>query len=438
MLLLAATGIVWFAAQDNRARTIGLIAVAFYLATPSVGSFDVGNYFLFGGARHIAVLAFCLVAWLAVDAIERVGMFRAAHAALAFYVASAFVALFSDPLAVVVFLVPTLIGLSFALAGSNQRFLQVGLIGLTLALFAGAHLGLFLIATVGGFTTVSHDRLQFVSASDLGSNAAGVLFGLLWQSGGYVFGRPLMSPASMVALFRIAGLCFMLAAMVAALRRGLRGSEGWSLRFVLALAMLIDLIACLLSWTFNYALDSPTLTGGGATRYLIPAMLFGGVLAALELPEMLRRVVAPATRWMLTGVCAAGVVAATLSFFIDGLCRWDQKPTMADASEGVLGQWLLNHGLTHGVGSYWGGMLIMALSGQKLTVGAVIEENGQLKPYNWVTNRAWYQERPQFVVYTADNRFGITVETITTTYGPPAKIEHIAGYDIAFLAASAR
>jgi hypothetical protein len=90
------------------------------------------------------------------------------------------------------------------------------------------------------------------------------------------------------------------------------------------------------------------------------------------------------------------------------------------------------------VGSYWESVLITGLSGQKLTVGAVVAENGHLKPFNWVTNQAWYQERPQFVIYKADNGFGVAVQTNSATYGPPMAIEHMAGYDIAFLAASAR
>jgi hypothetical protein len=432
VLLLAASAIVLLAARDTRARMIGFGAVLFYLGTPSASGLGPR---VFVGAVHIATLTFCILAWLALDAVERANSLRAARGWLVLYAASTFIALFSDPLAIVVFLIPTLVGLLFALPEPSRRPTQLTLIVLTLTLLAAARLALFMIKSLGGFTTVIGISTDFVSAGNLGNNAAGVLFGLINISGGYVFGRSLMNFATLIASLRMVGLGFMLSAMVVALRRGARSSEGWNLRFVLAVAMLIQLWACLFSAGFTGALDSSVLTGGAAGRYLVPVVLFGGILVALELPGMLRGMPTAASRWALSGLCATGVIVIALSFFSEKVRRLGEQPAIARASARTLAQWLLDHNLTHGVGGYWESMLIAVLADQKLVIGAVTLDNGQLKPYNWVTNRAWYRQRPQFVLYTSVNSF-ITAETITSTYGTPAAIHNVAGYEVALLSTS--
>jgi hypothetical protein len=433
MFVTTATAIVWFAAKDNRAQMIGLGALSFYLATPSSNGVNVAAVNFFVGAVHGAVWAFCLLAWLALDSIERAGAFSAARGFIALYAVSAFVALFSDPFAITVFLLPTLIGLLFALAAPNRRLIQGSLVGLTLGLFGAARLGLYIVRTIGGFDTVSGQSLQFVSTSDLPRNAAGVVVGLLAASEGYFFGHTLESFDTIVTLIRVAGLGLMLVAMVTALRRGVGGGQGWDLSFVLALVMLIDLCACLVSQQFTGVLDSPVVTGGAAFRYLGPVVLFGAVLVALELPRMLGAVAPQAKRWMVTALCGAGLAASMASFVTVGFSRWNQEPFLIKAPDRVAGLWLLNQGLTHGVGTYWEGMFITALTGEQLAVRAVGADQGQLKPLNWVTNKAWYEERPQFVIYKPENGFGVTLQTINNTYGPPVSIEHVAGYDIALL-----
>jgi hypothetical protein len=435
LLLGTAAGIVWLAEPGNGRRAIGLGVLVFYLATPDLSGLGP---VLFGGGQHIATFAFGLLAWLALDAIERAGSFRDARGMHVLYGVSVFVALFSDPFGNVVFLVPTLIALIFALLAPNRRLLQGELIILTLLLFGAARFGASAVGMVGGFTTVANTSFEFVGAEQLGTNAAAVLFGLLTLSEGNVFGHTIESVVTLFALVRGLGLLLMLAAMAMALRRGLAGTEGWNLRFALALAMLLDLCACLVSLAFFATTHSPVLTGGYRIHYLTPAILFGGVLVALELPRMLQGVAPGAPRRFFTGLCGTAVAAAVAIFIADGIGRWNQEPVMAQSPGAVAGQWLLSHGLTHGVGTYWEGMLITSLTGEKVTVAAVIADNGKLGPFNWITNQSWYRERPTFAIYTPNNRFGVTAQTIAATYGPPIAIAHVDGYDVALLSASTR
>lgn len=252
------------------------------------------------------------------------------------YAISAFIAFFSDPLSIFVFLIPTLFGLLFALSVRNGRRTQAGLIGITIGVYICACVVLLIIQLLGGFTTIFPEPIKFVSASELGHNAVGLLFGLLTLSGGNVFGHPLIDLVTLVALLKMAGLGIMFGAMVTALRRGFGGLDGWDLRFVLALAMLIQLLSCLVSQDFAESLRSVA-----PLRFLVPTIVYGGVLTALELPTMMRGMRAMAPRLLFIGLCGVGLMGATLSFFIDGAIHWNDEPIMTRAPDQVAGVWLL-------------------------------------------------------------------------------------------------
>ncbi len=430
VFLLGAIGIVRLETSHRRALIFALGILVFYLGTPSLH--DTAPV-TFVGNVHIAALTFDVLAWLALTAALKARTGRAVGWFAALYAAAALVALMSDPLAVVVFCIPTLIGLFFALLAPSRRPIHAGLAGLTLAALVGAHFGLAAIEALGGFTMVLNHSLKFVSAANLGRNATGVFFGLLKLSGGYVFERSLDRPDTVVTAIRVLGLALMLTAAVAALRRGLKRVEGWDLRLVLAIAVLINIASCLASDFYTHALVPTALTGGAAIRYLSPSIMFGGILAALELPGMVSRIAAPALRGTSIGICGLALFAAAWQFGAHGILRWREEPATARQPARIAGQWLQSRGLTHGVGPYWAANIITALSSQKVAVRAVHAENSRLEPFLWLSKRAWYHDkpRPQFVIYEPKNDFGVTTETITNTYGAPTSIEHVAGYDIA-------
>ncbi len=437
VLLAAAIRIVVINARDRFALIAGLAALLFYLGTPDSGSLAPA---VLAGGNHVAVMTYAVLAWLALDTALKAEAPRARRLSMAFFAAAAFIAMMSDPFAVVVFAIPTVIALIFALLTPDRRPAYAGLIAITLASLVAAQLALAAVAALGGFTTVINHSLIFVHSGNLGRNAMGVFFGLQWMSGGYLYGRTLDTIPTLIAIARLLGLGLMLAAVATALRRGLRCADGFDLRFVLALAVLIDLASCLASDSYTGALVALPFTGAYANRYLIPALLFGGILTALELPALLGRVGAPALRWSLAALCGVAMIAAATQFAVQGIAQWHESPAAARGPGAKAAAWLLSRGLTHGVGSYWTGLLITAVSGEKVTVRAVIGRDGRLAPFAWLTNMNWYRDapRPQFVIYEPQANFGISPQTIAATYGPATAIEHVEGYDVVLLAPAAR
>ncbi|HUC19012.1 MAG TPA: hypothetical protein VMA37_15135 [Acetobacteraceae bacterium] len=163
-------------ATDTRAGTIGLAAFVFFLGASSLASMGA---VVFVGARHIAVLTFCLVAWFALGMAQRADTRRRMLRSAGLYTVCALIVPLSNPLGISVFLSPTLAGLFFVLLAPQRRLIHAGSSGPTLVALVGAHLGLGLITALGDFITVHNLRFQFVSAADFGRSVVGPLFGLI-------------------------------------------------------------------------------------------------------------------------------------------------------------------------------------------------------------------------------------------------------------------
>lgn len=432
-VVLTAAGIVLISTRDIRSRVIGLGAVVFYLGAP--GSDGLGPV-VFVGAQHIAELAFCLLAWLALGAVQTATCRRRVVQSAVLYAIAGFVLFVSDPIGTVVFFLPTLIGLSLAfLTDAGRRRVHGGLIGLTIVMFVGARLFLATIPALGGFATASDFSLYFVNPADLGKNAEGLFFGLLNLSGAYFLGEPMQRATTIVSLIRLAGLGLVMFATIAAIRRGTTRQTGWNLPLVVALAVLFDVAACLFSASFTVYLPYSVLRGGSSVRYLTPAILFGGLLVALELPRMLDRVAMPELRRAGGGVLAIGAVAATGLYFAQGVAQWGDKSAMAQSPAKAVGTWLLDHGLTHGVGTYWDASIVTAVSGEQVVVRAVANYRGHPLPYNYISDDRWYNpdNRPQFIIYNSNNQFEIDENLIKEKYGQPMDTKFIDGYVVDIL-----
>lgn len=306
---------------------------------------------------------------------------------------------------------------------------HLAMIALTLAVFLAAHLALLLVRALGGFTTAMTYSLGFVASAGFGRNLEGLFFGMLHFAGADIFGRPVARFATLLALIRLAGLGALGCAVVAALRRS---KGGWDLRFVLACAVLADLASCALSVPFNVALGPSALDGGSALRYLTPAILFGGVLVALECPEWVRRRENRRARIAAASLGLLVVAVATGGFLAQTARRWPEKPRIAQSSAAKVGHWLRRHGLTRGVAPYWTAPVLTVATGGRVTVRAVTARGGRLHPFRLNGDEDWRidGDPPQFAVYHRGNGFGVTARSIRATYPYPSKTYEECGYRI--------
>ncbi len=407
-------------------------AVALVLAAPSwAGSWDP---VLLSGMHVATVLgtlvALALCARIANTRHRNTSLDVGAGVAL-FLITSATLA--SDPFSLVFAFGPALAVLILdAILRPAARNLRAVLLWLG----CGIALGFVLpqaIALAGGFTIESDVLTRFVAASLFGRNLLALLCGAVTLFGvnslGVEFGF------RNVILFALHGIA--LAIVIAAVFRVARRLFGQHpanlFDRMLCTGMLSLLAACAFSAQFGKGITPQSLwTGGPPMRYLVPAVLFGAVLAGRQVPDMLAAL--PTLR-MRSAAFGGLVLLAALSVIAGGWLPRDveaQPRWIANNSPQAAARWLEQHGLVEGVGEYWSSNLVTAMSGDAVQVRSVVPLAGRLVPYVWVEDRRWFAQPPQFVIWQDNNKTGLTFEDVRATY-PICEMTFVAGYRIAVL-----
>ncbi|HEX4079554.1 MAG TPA: hypothetical protein VHX61_11865 [Rhizomicrobium sp.] len=302
-------------------------------------------------------------------------------------------------------------------------------------LLAGIALGLFLppaIASAGGFTTEDDVLPGLVSARFLGRNLIALLFGMFRLFGADFAEMHRGFWSTLLLIIRCTALGIVVAAVIRAARR-LPGRDRALLfdRFLCAGTITV-LAACAVSAQFAKGITPQNLwVGGPVMRYIMPAMLFGSMLAAREMPDMLAAL--PSARLRNTARGILGFIAAVV-LIAGGSLSWAaaQPDWIARNPPAIAARWLARHRLVEGVGEYWSANLITAISGDEVRVRSVVAADGKLAPYVWVEDGRWYARAPQFVVWQDNNQTGLGFRDVSATYAI-CRTALVAGYRIAIL-----
>jgi hypothetical protein len=351
-------------------------------------------------------------------------------------------AVFSDPFSLVFLILPLAIYLGFRLISGIGRGAAAGLFITSLAsAFIGGKL-IPWIRHLGGFETLSTIPQTFADAKDLPSNFAGGTFALLHLFGAYVFGRPIGSVDTLVAVFDLLLLLLVLVVAALAIVRNLTVPTGPDIGFLLALSIFVLLAATLSSTAFTIAVAGDTWNGGSSQRYIMPIFVMGVALVAIEVTGgRLKLPSRPASSAMLT-VLMAGALAhfATVSMFDFKAGR--MKAVVFDQPQFALGEWLMQHHLTRGVADYWEANSVTALTEGRVVVraGAIDETSHKLVLYAFNASRAWSDafDAPQFVVFTTPNDFHIDLPGLQRAGLSVARVETVGKYTVAVLSAPTR
>jgi hypothetical protein len=421
-VLIACLRPPWASLQSFAAVSV----VALILAAPAwTGSWNP----LLLSDMHVATVLGAFVA-IALCAGLAAGEGRSVLACIALPLIAA-LTVASDPFALVFAFGPALI----VLAAEVLSRPDAAGVRLATALLAGGILGgvaiPVAIACARGFTIENDVATAFIAAQLFGRNLAAVLSGILTLFGVADFG-----PIGFRALILLVLRCAALASVVVALARVIRrpfGRETSVFDRLLCAGILTDLVACALSAQFAKGITSQNLwIGGPPMRFLVPAYLFGAVLAGRHIPGALSALRVDRVR---SGAITLLGMFAAVAVFVGGwlseiasLPRWiDDNPPTAAA------RWLRAHDLTQGVGEYWSANLVTAMSGDAVQVRSVVPADGKLIPYIWVEDGRWYARAPQFVIWEDHNKTGMSSGEVRVSYAV-CRVEFVAGYRIAVLA----
>ncbi len=118
----------------------------------------------------------------------------------------------------------------------------------------------------------------------------------------------------------------------------------------------------------------------------------------------------------------------TIYFFVDIL---KEKPASLDVYNNVI-RTLEKNNLTYGLAGYWNAAPFTLLSGNHIKVRQVVNSNGKIVPYMWLSNSSWYStsSHPQFFILKRSGKSGLTVDSVIKNFGPYKKLKIIGPYKI--------
>ncbi len=289
------------------------------------------------------------------------------------------------------------------------------------------------IALAGGFTIESDVLTRFVAAPLFGRNLLALLCGALTLFGVNPFGVEFGFRNIILFALHGTGVAIVVAAVFRVARRLFGRRQANLFDRMLCAGMLSLLAACAFSAQFGKGITPQTLwTDGPPMRYLVPAVLFGAVLAGRQVPELFAAL--PTLRMRNAAFGGLGLLAA-LGVIADGWLPRDveaQPRWIANNPPEAAALWLEQHGLVEGVGEYWSSNLVTAMSGDAVQVRSVVPLAGRLVPYVWVEDGRWFAQPPQFVIWQDNNKTGLTSDDVRATYAI-CEMDFVAGYRIAVL-----
>jgi hypothetical protein len=322
-------------------------------------------------------------------------------------------AVLSDALALYVGVVPVVLVCLIRLASRRERpgpdlvVLAAAILAIPMAWLLG-----WALAQLGGFATVPLQG-SFAEIDDMPKNVALTVQGALLLFGANFFGQPLAAASTLPILVHLAGLTFVVLTYRWALQGWRRGDETDRVSQVLVLAMAVDVAAYLFS---NQAIDLMT------SRYLIPFMAFGAVLAGRVGADRLWR--------GRRGLVAAAVALAYVGFLGASL---RVPPTAGTDAE--LGRYLERQHLRYGLAAYWQASTVTVATGDRVRVRALDLGAPVPSPYWWEAQDSWYDRRiegndARFVVRDTSDPRTLDRGAIEAAFGPPAEVHQFGHYEV--------
>jgi hypothetical protein len=270
---------------------------------------------------------------------------------------------------------------------------------------------------LGGFATLPLQG-EFARMEDLPRNLMLTAQGTLLVFGVEFFAQPL-TPATLAAMVRLAGLLLVTVIWWRTIR-SMRGDQrGDVVTQALAAGVAVDAAAYLFS---NQPADLES------SRYLVPLLVFGAVLAGRRGADLLwrGRLRVPA----FAGALAyAGVLAYAAALAIS------PRPAAAVNEEVAVGHFLEQQHLTYGVGGYWDASSLTVATGGRVRVRAINVNSGTACPFRWEAADAWYDPSvpgndARFVLRDTSDLRWPDHEGTEAAFGPPSREYRVGRYEI--------
>jgi hypothetical protein len=174
-----------------------------------------------------------------------------------------------------------------------------------------------------------------------------------------------------------------------------------------------------------FALLTPPGAARASARYLLPALVFGAVLAARRAQEVAQRL----PPWPVVAVgLALGAVYMTAPL------QAVRAPEPVNPSEAVV-RWLRSQRLDRGYGQYWVAGITTVTSGGAVVVRPVQPADRGLQPHVGFASTRWFDagtdRHPfRFVILQPADDGGVDEARAATTFGRPESVQTIGPYEV--------
>lgn len=308
----------------------------------------------------------------------------------------------------------------------NTRRAYVLLAATIVGVIAGKAL-LRIIFLSGGFEVLSMPA-SFVQFANLPGNVSLLVQGILGLFGADFFGKAttgstflsFLGTGPLVVLARLPFVALFCAALWTLSRAVMRATLVPRKNIEPMRVLLFWSIAVVIAANLFSTLPINILT----SRYLLPVLVFGAILVAIEIQNT------PTSKAFI-----AGALVISLVSLVSGYKAVENKHRFAANEQQQLTDWLIAHDLTEGYGQYWSAGIVTVLSGGKTTVHALAATpDGKLAPFVWISSAAWFKQpddatKPRFVVVdTGPAEPRITQENVLSTFGQPKEIHTVGPY----------
>ena len=406
LLVLSACFLARGSGRDRARGRDAMLKVAIPLILLVTVPGAAADMMLLGPFFHVGTTLLLVLALLVVDgAAERLLGIAIIWALLS-------LAVMSDTLAIYVGVVPLVLVYGAQLLGRRHlRWPDAGvLLAAVLALPTAAAVARA-VHWLGGFTTIP---LQpgFVGIEDLPRNLALTIEGTLVVFGADFIGQP-PGVATLAAVVRLAGLALVAITWWRTVRSWRRGEPVGVIDQVLAVGMAVNLAAYLFS---NQAIDLRT------SRYLVPVVVFGAVLAGRRGAD-----------WPWQDSLRIPTSAAVLAY--SAVLAVSLAPPAAVSPGAAVGAFLEQHHLTYGVSGYWEAGSVTVATGGRVRVRAITVDGQGAYPYRWEADDSWYDPSTpgndaRFVLRDTAGRHQLDRRSIEHTFGPPSREYRVGTYEV--------
>jgi hypothetical protein len=270
---------------------------------------------------------------------------------------------------------------------------------------------------LGGFATLPLQG-EFVRIQDLPSNLTLTAKGTLLVFGVAFLAEPLTA-ATLVTIVRLAGLVLVAAIWWRTVRSFRADERGDVVTQTLAAAVAVNAAAYLFS---NQPADLES------SRYLVPLLVFGAVLAGRSGADWLWR-----GRLRVPAFVGALAYATVLAYA--GSLALSPRPPAAINEEAAVGHFLERQHLTYGVSGYWDASSVTVATGGRVRVRAINVNSGTACPFRWEAADAWYDPSvpgndARFVLRdTSDVRWP-DQESMEAAFGPSSRQYRVGRYEV--------